>query len=123
MGVPSESSSGADLLCDTHARAPRPRLALPALLAALALAVSLAACGESTVDPSSAEEAVTGVIADSGFEADDVSCPDDVEAKEGTTFECDFTGPAGPQIANVEITSVDGDNVEFNVSSGGKVTE
>ena len=46
---------------------------------------------------------------------DDVSCPDDVEAEVGVTFECDFTGPDGDYVAEVEIVEVSGDEAQFRV--------
>jgi Domain of unknown function (DUF4333) len=89
-----------------------------ALTAAVALALLVAACGEKTVDASAAEETVTGLIADeTGFEADDMSCPDDVPAEVDEEFECEFTGPEGPYVASVTITEVDGDDAVFQVES------
>ena len=92
----------------------------PALTAAVALVLALlvAACGEKTVDASAAEETVTNLIADeSGFEAQDMSCPDDVPAEVDEEFECEFTGPEGPYVASVTITEVDGDDAVFQVVS------
>ncbi len=91
------------------------RLGLGIALAAT-LAVGLAACGEKTVEADSAAASVTDVVAEqTGFEPDDVSCPDDVEAKVGVTFECDFTGPDGDYVAEVEIVEVSGDEAQFRV--------
>jgi hypothetical protein len=78
----------------------------------------VAACGEKTVDASAAEETVTGLIADeTGFEADDMACPDDVPAEVDEEFECEFTGPEGPYVASVTITEVDGEDAVFQVES------
>jgi hypothetical protein len=82
---------------------------------AATLAFGLAAC-DKTVEADSAADSVTEVVKDqTGFEPDDVSCPDDVKAEVGVTFECDFTGPDADYVAEVEITSVDGDQAQFRV--------
>ncbi len=78
------------------------------------LALGLAACGEKTIDAASAEQTVTDFVTEeSGFEAEDMSCPEDVPAEEGEEFECEFTGPEGPYVASVRIDSVDGDDANF----------
>jgi hypothetical protein len=46
-----------------------------------------------------------------------VSCPDDVEAKVGQTFECTFTGPDGPYTADVEIKQVEDEDVLFHIET------
>jgi hypothetical protein len=91
------------------------RLALILIAAAV---LALAACGDDTVNTDAAEETVVNVIAEqTGFEADDMECPEDVPAEQGETFECTFTGPEGPYEATVEITEVDGDDATFAVDS------
>jgi hypothetical protein len=88
-----------------------------ASLLILCLVAALVGCGESTVVPEGAEESVVDVVSrQTGFEPKDVSCPDGVEAKEGETFECEFTGPGGePYVAKLKILEVDGEEVEFFV--------
>ena len=45
-------------------------------------------------------------------------CPDGVEAKVGTQFDCHFTGPEGKAyVANMKVTKITGDNVEFDVNT------
>ncbi len=88
------------------------------LIVLVALALFLAACGEKTIDTDAAEETVVDLIAEqTAFEATDMSCPEDVEAEVGATFECTFTGPEGPYVASVEVTEVDGDDAVFQVDS------
>jgi hypothetical protein len=88
------------------------------LLAIVSLAAVLTACGKTTVKAESAEDSVVEVVSkQTGFTPDDVSCPDDVEAKEGNTFDCSFTGPDGPYTANVEIRQVDGEDVLFHIET------
>ena len=88
------------------------------MVAIISLAVGLGACGEATVDSGSAEDSVVEVVAkQTGFHPEDVSCPDDVEATVGQTFECSFTGPDGPYTANMEIKQVEGDDVLFHIET------
>ena len=87
-------------------------------IAAVALLLGLAACGEKTVDADAAATTITGFVEqETGFRADDVECPDDVKAEVGETFECTFTGPEGPYVASVEITEVDGDDAQFRIDT------
>ena len=87
-------------------------------IAACALALGLAACGDKTVETDAAERTVVNLIAEqTGFEAKDMNCPEDVKAEVGARFECTFTGPEGPYVASVEITEVDGEDAIFQVDS------
>jgi hypothetical protein len=87
-------------------------------LAALALLISAVACGDKTIDAGNAAETVTRFVSErTGFEPDDVECPDDVKAEVGRTFECNFTGPEGPYEASVEITAVEGDDATFEIET------
>ena len=93
---------------------PPVRLLIPAFVVAL----TLVACGEKTIVPGEAAKSVAELVAEqTGFEATDVTCPEDVEAKVGGTFECTFTGPEGPYTAEMEITEVDGENVTFAIET------
>jgi PBP1b-binding outer membrane lipoprotein LpoB len=92
------------------------RIALIVCIASLAML--LAGCG-STIRPEGAAKSVVDLVKEqTGFEAKDVKCPDGVEAKEGTTFECKFTGPEGEEYtANMRVTKVEGDDVEFYIET------
>jgi hypothetical protein len=94
------------------------RLALVPVVLAFA-GILLTACGETTIKADGAEQSVVDVVSrKSDFRPDDVSCPDDVKAEVGGTFECEFTGPEGePYTAHVEILEVDGEEVLFQVDS------
>jgi hypothetical protein len=83
------------------------------------LALLLVGCGESTVVPEGAERSVVDVVSEeTGFRPKDVSCPSDVEAEVGGTFECQFTGPEGvPYVAHLKILKVEGERVEFYVKT------
>jgi len=82
------------------------------------LAVLLAGCG-STIKPEGAAKSVTDLVKEqTGFEPTDVKCPEGVKAEEGTKFECQFTGPEGkPYTADMRITKVDGDDVQFYIET------
>jgi hypothetical protein len=91
------------------------RCAAAFLLSLLLLA--LPACGDKkTIKPAGAEKSVVDVVSgQTGFRPTDVSCPSDVEAKVGVTFDCRFTGPEGPYVAHMTVTKVDGNDVFFRV--------
>jgi Domain of unknown function (DUF4333) len=82
------------------------------------LLLALTACGEKTIEADGAEKSVVDVVStQTGFRPTDVSCPDDVEAKEGKTFDCRFTGPEGPYVAHMTVTKVDGSKVIFQIKT------
>jgi hypothetical protein len=69
-----------------------PRCAAPG--AVLVAAVVLGACsvsGTTTIDAGRAEGEIETLVAEAGLTVADVSCPDDVEAVEGGTFDCEVT--------------------------------
>ena len=91
------------------------RTALVIIFASLAML--LAGCG-STIRPEGAAQSVVDLVKEqTGFEAKDVKCPDGVDAKEGTEFECKFTGPDGDYTAHMKVTKVEGENVEFYIQT------
>jgi hypothetical protein len=79
----------------------------------------LGACGQSTIKPSGAEQAVAEVVSkQTGFHPNDVKCPSGVEAKVGRAFKCHFTGPEGKDYtASVRINQIQGQRVLFYVST------
>jgi hypothetical protein len=84
----------------------------------VALAVLIAGCG-STIKPDGAAQSVVDLVKkQTGFTPTDVKCPDGVEAKVGTKFECKFTGPEATEYtADMRITKVEGDDVEFYIET------
>jgi hypothetical protein len=99
-------------VCNTSAM----RTALLVFIASLALL--LAGCG-STITPEGAAQSVVDLVKEqTGFEPKDVKCPGGVDAKEGTEFECKFTGPEGKEYtAHMRVTKVEGDDVEFYIQT------
>jgi hypothetical protein len=82
-----------------------------------AVALQLAGCG-STIKPDGAAKSVTDVVShQTGFKPTDVKCPSGVDAKVGEEFDCHFTGPEGPYTAHLKITSVNGQDVGFDINS------
>jgi hypothetical protein len=74
------------------------------------VAVLLTGCGKSTIRPEATARTVTDfVFQHTRFRPTDVRCPSGVPAKVGSTFDCHFTGPDGPYVAHVLITSVNGE--------------
>lgn len=92
------------------------RTAVLVVIASLALVV--AGCG-STIKPEGAAQSVVDLVKEqTDFEPKDVKCPDGVEAKEGTKFECTFTGPEGTEYtAHMRVTKVEGDDVQFYIET------
>jgi hypothetical protein len=92
------------------------RTALVAIFAVAALLI--AGCG-STIKPDGAAQSVVDLVKkQTGFEPKDVKCPEGVEAKVGTKFECTFTGPEGSEYtADMRVTKVEGDDVEFYIET------
>jgi len=94
--------------------------ALVAVIAVVALAA--AGCGTKTIDQGDEVDLVHKQLAQDNLKAKSVECPDDVEAKEGNTFECDVTLTNGDTgVYTITIESVSGDNADLKVT-GAKST-
>ncbi|HEX8645672.1 MAG TPA: DUF4333 domain-containing protein [Thermoleophilaceae bacterium] len=79
------------------------RRGLAAVLAAGALVA--AGCGDKTLDTDDAEKKISDSIFDQRKVRADVSCPDDMKAKEGETYRCELE--EGGQKLGVTITMTD----------------
>jgi Domain of unknown function (DUF4333) len=92
------------------------RTALVILVASLTMLI--AGCS-ATIKPDGAAQSVVDLVSkQTGFKPTDVKCPNGVEAKVGTQFECHFTGPeAKPYTAKMRVTKVNGDDVEFYIQT------
>ena len=81
------------------------------------VALQLTGCG-STIKPEGAAKSVENVVSkQTGFSPTDVKCPSGVKAEVGEEFECHFTGPDGHYTAHMKITKIQGDDVEFDIST------
>jgi hypothetical protein len=93
-------------------------LPLTAIAAVAAMGIAVAGCGEDTLEPDSAVQLINNSLSKTGVEAESVECPDDVEAKEGETFDCDVTLPNGESgTFTIEIGKVEGDTAELRIVS------
>jgi hypothetical protein len=82
-----------------------------------AAALSLAACG-ATIKPDGAAQSVTEFVSkNTKAHAENVKCPDGIDAKVGTKFDCTFTAEDGDYLAHMTINKVDGELVLFNVET------
>lgn len=71
--------------------------------------LSLAACGDATLDTANVEDQIAPKLEqETGTKDVEVSCPDDVEAKKGDEFECDVTAPGGSK-AKVKVVQQNDD--------------
>lgn len=72
----------------------------------------------TTVKPAGAAQSVTAIVSkQTGFLPFDVQCPRDIPAVVGTEFECTFTGPDARYIADMRVTKVEGDDLEFYIET------
>jgi uncharacterized lipoprotein len=96
----------------------------------LALAVAVAAGGlivagcstSNTVDKADVESQAEEQLA-AQVDADvtpDVSCPDDLDAEEGATMECELTVEGDDTVypVSIEVTSVEDDTANFSIEVG-----
>ncbi|MDT5015706.1 MAG: hypothetical protein QOD39_1866 [Mycobacterium sp.] len=91
------------------------RTALLVIFASFAMLI--AGCGSTLLPDKTAQSVTDFVKKNTGFTPKDVKCPDGVDAKVGTEFDCHFTGPDANYTAHVKVTKVDGDNVEFYIET------
>lgn len=102
----------------THARLPHrfPARRLAVLVVVPALA-GLAGCSGDAYDVAKAEREI-GLFVDrtfEGVETGEVTCPDDIDAKEGTKFDC--TAEVEGQDLRIEVTMTDDDgNATFEAA-------
>ncbi len=88
---------------------------LPAAVASCLIAVGLSACS-STVPTDSLETEVEKLATEGGLDVDSVDCPDELPAEVDASVVCTVTQQDGKEIdVDVTTTSVDGDNVNFDV--------
>jgi hypothetical protein len=88
-------------------------------VAAIAVGMTIAACGEETLDQGELEERVTDDAnaalesVNSDMTVDSVSCPDDVASEEGEDAECEVEWDTGVRGAvPIEVTDAESGDVE-----------
>lgn len=82
------------------------------LLALPALAGALAACGDQTKD---VEKSVVKVLGERGYANAQVNCPESVDVKKGSSFDCAVTG--SDEIKSVTIRINDDDGKDLTLES------
>lgn len=81
-----------------------------------ALLLLLSACGAGSVPEEDVEEQVSNVLAETvGQAPDEVDCPDDLPAEVGAEMRCTLTADGESIGLTVTVTSVEGNNVNFDV--------
>lgn len=104
----------------------RTRSAAALAATALAAASLLSACsgsvsvGSKTVSASDVEDQIASQATQT---PDDVSCPDDLEAKVDATLTCTATFEGTTYEIKVTVTSVDNGDVKFSIEQGDPVSE
>jgi uncharacterized low-complexity protein len=84
---------------------------------ATALLLGVAACGGSTIDQSSEVDLVNKQLQQQNLKAKSVDCPDNVDAKEGTTFSCDVVLTNGKTgTFDIKVGSVSGDKAQLQIT-------
>lgn len=84
--------------------------------AALALALSTAACSAGSVAQKDVEQGVADQLEKQVGDRPEVSCASDLKAEVGKTVRCELTADDGSTIgATVTVDKVDGDDVDYTV--------
>ena len=87
-----------------------------ALIPLVCLSLPLAACGQSVILEKPAERTIAQfVFSHTGIRATNIHCPSGVPAKAGGSFQCHFTATDGKYVANMLITAVHGQRVDYFV--------
>ena len=81
---------------------------LPLLLALPALGLGLAACGDQTKE---VEKSVVDILGERGYPDAKADCPESVDVKKGTTFDCSVTGGDIKKVT-IRINDDNGDDLE-----------
>lgn len=90
------------------------------MVVAAAAALILAGCGEPVINTDELETQIAAELqAQTGVTPESVTCPDDVPAQQGATFNCTVTADDG-STANITVTQQDdAGNVRWEVEGAG----
>jgi hypothetical protein len=101
-------------------------------LSAVVAGVLLVGCSASVNVGSSTPKMSSGKLADlvaeklaatTGQPKPDVTCPEDIEGKVGTTTRCALTAGDGSTLGvTVKVTSVEGDQINFDIKADSKAS-
>lgn len=92
------------------------RIAAACCAGGLSIAV-LAGCSKTVDKDDVAEQINTQLSSQVGATPDSVSCPDDLKAEVGATMTCTLTADGTDYQVGVNVTSVDGDKVAFDIDN------
>ncbi len=77
----------------------------------------LTGCGAGAVSQSDVEDQISSQLTEQiGQEPDSVDCPGDLDAEVGKTMICTLTVGEDELPVNVEVTKVDGNDVNFDIA-------
>jgi hypothetical protein len=90
----------------------------PTLVLLLALSVATGACAPRTLDREQLERTLSRKISDQlGIDGIEVECPDEVEARQGSTVDCIARAPGETAGLRIEVTQLDDDgNVTWEIA-------
>ncbi|MCO1654923.1 DUF4333 domain-containing protein [Pseudonocardia humida] len=80
------------------------------------LGAGLAGCSGS-VPKDDVASAIGGKLTEQGITADGVTCPEDLDAEVGKTVRCEFTVDGQPVDAVATVTSLQGDQANFDITT------
>jgi Domain of unknown function (DUF4333) len=89
---------------------------LAAVGLAVVLGAGLGACS-STVPKDDVASAIGGKLTEQGIAANGVTCPEDLDAEVGKTVRCEFTVDGQPVDAVATVTSLQGDQANFDITT------
>jgi hypothetical protein len=92
------------------------RRALAAAGLAVAVVAGVSACS-SSVPKDDVAKTIGGKLTEQGINAGGVTCPDDLEAEVGKTLRCEFTVDGQPVDAVAKVTSIQGDQANFDITT------
>ncbi|HEY5854935.1 MAG TPA: DUF4333 domain-containing protein [Aldersonia sp.] len=92
------------------------RIAAACCAAAVSIAM-LAGCSKTVDKGDVAEQISNQLAAQVGTTPDSVECPDDLDAEVGATMTCTLTADGTDYEVGVNVTSVDGDDVAFDIDN------
>jgi hypothetical protein len=89
------------------------------LVAAAAGALMVGCSSEAKISKDKVADTVAEKLAaQTGQPKPDVSCPEDLVGKVGTSMRCKLTASDGSSLGvTVKVTSVDGDNIDYDIKA------
>ena len=79
--------------------------------------LALTACGVSSVSREDVAKTIGDQLQKQNVETQDVTCPSDLKAAVGQTVRCSFTTGGQPVDAIATVTSVEGSNVKYDITT------